>query len=84
MAADSPRPPTAQPVRSGGRGAHLLQFGKSQRVAVLGSELHEPHVGGVGELRGNAQAGEEPGGGGLWSWAGRGQGGPCTAAQLPR
>ena len=45
----------------GGR-AHLLQFGKSQRVAVLGAELHEPHVGRVGELCGDAEAGEEPAG----------------------
>lgn len=26
------------------RPAHLLQLGESQRVAVLGPELHEPHV----------------------------------------
>lgn len=37
---------------------HLLQFGQSQRVAVLRPELHEPHVGRVRELRDDAEAGE--------------------------
>lgn len=41
--------------------AHLLQFGERERVAVLGSELHEPHVGRVCELRDDAEAGEQPG-----------------------
>lgn len=40
--------------------AHLLQFGESERVAVLGSELHEPHVGRVRELSDDAEAGEQP------------------------
>lgn len=48
---------------SGGT-AHLLQLGQSQRVAVLGSELHEPHVGWVRELGDDAEAGEQPDSGG--------------------
>lgn len=40
--------------------AYLFKFGKSQRVAVLGTELHEAHVGRVCELRGNAETGEKP------------------------
>lgn len=39
---------------------YLFKFGKSQRVAVLGPELHEPHVGRVRELRGDAETGEKP------------------------
>lgn len=42
---------------------YLFKFGKSQRVAVLGAELHEPHVGRVCELRGDAETGEKPEGG---------------------
>ncbi len=40
--------------------AHLFQFGESERVAVLGSELHEPHVGRVCELSDDAETGEQP------------------------
>lgn len=39
--------------------SHLLQFGESEGVAVLGSELHEPHVGRVRELSDDAEAGEQ-------------------------
>lgn len=42
------------------KASHLLQFGESERVAVLGSELHEPHVGGMRELRDDAETGEQP------------------------
>lgn len=40
--------------------AHLLQFGESEWVAVLGSELHESHVGRVSELSDDAETGEQP------------------------
>lgn len=40
--------------------AHLLQFGERERVAVLGSKLHEPHVGRVCELGDDAEAGKQP------------------------
>lgn len=43
-----------------GRIAHLLQFGESEWVAVLGSELHEPHVGRVCELSDDAETGKQP------------------------
>lgn len=29
----------------GGKPPYLFQFGQSKRIAVFGSELHEPHVG---------------------------------------
>lgn len=40
--------------------AHLLQFGESEWVAVLRSELHEPHVGRVCELSDDAETWEQP------------------------
>lgn len=40
--------------------SYLFQLGKGKRVTVLCSELHEPHVGRVGQLCDNAEAGEEP------------------------
>lgn len=39
--------------------AHLLKFGESKRVAVLGSELHESHVGRVCELSDDAETGKQ-------------------------
>lgn len=43
--------------------AYLLQFGESKRVTVLGSELHEPHIGRVCELSDDAETGKQPEGG---------------------
>lgn len=40
--------------------SYLLQFGESQGVAVLSSELHEPHVGWVCELSNDAETGKQP------------------------
>lgn len=59
-------PPRHPPVGQKGRPfsrpkrAHLLQLGEGERVAVLGSELHEPHVGRVRELGNDAEAGKQP------------------------
>lgn len=41
---------------------HLFQFRKSQGVAVFGPELHESHVGRVGELCDDAETGKQPAG----------------------
>lgn len=39
--------------------AHLLKLGESKRVAVLGSELHESHVGRMCELSDDAETGKQ-------------------------
>ena len=40
---------------------YLFQFGQSQRVVVFDFELHEAHVGGMSELRDDAQRREQSG-----------------------
>ena len=39
---------------------HLLQLGEFVGVRVVGSELHESHVGGLGELRNDVATREQP------------------------
>lgn len=42
------------------RPSYLLQFGEGQRIVVLDFELHEAHVGRVGELCYDAESWEQP------------------------
>lgn len=40
--------------------SYLFELGKSKGVTVFGSELHESHVGWVGELCDNTETGKQP------------------------
>ena len=57
--------------------AYLFQFREGEGVAVFGSELHEPHVGRVRELRDDAETGKQPA---RWDSVGFTPMMPCGAA----